>query len=46
MAHEYSRVGFNSSVEVNEVNLSLSNGGVTAPRDFCEAYVGLNLWLL
>ena len=29
MAHQYSRVGFNSSVEVNEVNLSLSYGGVT-----------------
>ena len=28
MAHQYSRVGFNSSVEVNEVNLSLSYGGV------------------
>ena len=28
MAHQYSRVGFNSSVEVNEVNLSLSFGGV------------------
>ena len=28
MAHQYSRVGFKSSVEVNEVNLSLSYGGV------------------
>ena len=28
MAHQYSRVGFNSSVKVNEVNLSLSYGGV------------------
>ena len=28
MAHQYSRVGFNSSVEVNKVNLSLSYGGV------------------
>ena len=28
MAHQYSRAGFNSSVEVNEVNLSLSYGGV------------------
>ena len=28
MAHQYSQVGFNSSVEVNEVNLSLSYGGV------------------
>ena len=28
MAHQYSRVGFNSSVEVNEVNLSSSYGGV------------------
>ena len=28
MAHQYSRVGFNSSVEVNEVNLSVSYGGV------------------
>ena len=28
MAHQYSRVGFNSSGEVNEVNLSLSYGGV------------------
>ena len=30
MAHQYSRVGFKSSVEVNEVNLSLSYGGVEA----------------
>ena len=29
MAHQYSRVGFDSSVEVNEVNLSLYYGGVT-----------------
>ena len=28
MAHQYSQVGINSSVEVNEVNLSLSYGGV------------------
>ena len=28
MAHQYSRVGFKSSVEVNEVNLSLSYVGV------------------
>ena len=28
MAHQYSRVGFNSAVEVKEVNLSLSYGGV------------------
>ena len=28
MAHQYSRVGFKLSVEVNEVNLSLSYGGV------------------
>ena len=28
MAHQYSRVDFNSSVEVNEVNLSLYYGGV------------------
>ena len=28
MAHQYSRVGFKSSVEVNDVNLSLSYGGV------------------
>ena len=28
MAHQYSRVGLKSSVEVNEVNLSLSYGGV------------------
>ena len=28
MAHQYSRVGFDSSVEVNEVNLSLYYGGV------------------
>ena len=28
MAHQYSRVGFNSYVEVSEVNLSLSYGGV------------------
>ena len=28
MAHQYSRVGFNSAVEVNEVNLNLSYGGV------------------
>ena len=28
MAHQYSRVGFKSSVKVNEVNLSLSYGGV------------------
>ena len=28
MTHQYSRVGFKSSVEVNEVNLSLSYGGV------------------
>ena len=28
MAHQYSRVGFKSSVEVNEVNLSLSYDGV------------------
>ena len=28
MAHQYSRVGFNSSLEVNGVNLSLSYGGV------------------
>ena len=34
MAHQHSRVGFNSSVEVNEINLSLSYGGVI--RD-CEA---------
>ena len=27
MAHQYSRVGFKSSVEVNEVNLSLSYAG-------------------
>ena len=33
MAHQYSRVGFNSSVEVNEVNLSLSYGGVGMPYD-------------
>ena len=32
MAHQYSRVGFKSSVEVNEVNLSLSYGGV-----FCNS---------
>ena len=30
MAHQYSRVGFKSSVEVNEVNLSLSYGGVAS----------------
>ena len=30
MAHQYSRVGFNSAVEVNEVNLNLSYGGVTS----------------
>ena len=28
MAHQYSRVGFDSSVKVNEVNLSLYYGGV------------------
>ena len=28
MAHQYSQVGFKLSVEVNEVNLSLSYGGV------------------
>ena len=28
MAHQYSRVGFKSSVEVNQVNSSLSYGGV------------------
>ena len=28
MAHQYSRAGLNSSVEVNEVNLSLSYGVV------------------
>ena len=28
MGHQYSQVGFNSSVEVNEVNLSLSYGDV------------------
>ena len=28
VAHQYSRVGFDSSVEVNEVNLSLYYGGV------------------
>ena len=28
VAHQYSQVGFNSSVEVNEVNLSLYYGGV------------------
>ena len=27
VAHQYSRVGFDSSVEVNEVNLSLYYGG-------------------
>ena len=27
MAHQYSQVGFDSSVEVNEVNLSLYYGG-------------------
>ena len=32
MAHQYSRVGFKSSVEVNEVNLSLSYGGVYKRR--------------
>ena len=32
MAHQYSRVGFSSSVEVNEVNLSLSYGGVLSIR--------------
>ena len=32
MAHQYSRVGFKSSVEVNEVNLSLSYGGVGSHR--------------
>ena len=31
MAHQYSRVGFKSSVEVNDVNLSLSYGGVHIP---------------
>ena len=30
MVHQYSRVGFNLSVEVNEVNLSLSYGGACA----------------
>ena len=33
MAHQYSRVGFNSSVEVNEVNLSLYYGGVRSNID-------------
>ena len=32
MAHQYSRVGFKLSVEVNEVNLSLSYGGVIAAQ--------------
>ena len=35
MAHQYSRVGFKSSVEVNEVNLSLSYGGVVAGETIC-----------
>ena len=33
MAHQYSRVSFKSSVEVNEVNLSLSYGGVAYLQD-------------
>ena len=35
MAHQYLRVGFNSSVEVNEVNLSLSYGGVVQLHPLC-----------
>ena len=38
MAHQYSRVGFNSSVEVNEVNLSLSYGGVVC--QLCPFVIG------
>ena len=38
MAHQYSRVGFNSSVEVNEVNLSLSYGGVLLTYPFEEVH--------
>ena len=40
MAHQYSRVGFKSSVEVNEVNLSLSYGGVaqSVKVSKCEAF--------
>ena len=42
MAHQYSQVGFNSSVEVNEVNLSLSYGGVWWE---CVGFTGMNLTL-
>ena len=36
MAHQYSRVGFKSSVEVNDVNLSLSYGGVHGTHEPIE----------
>ena len=38
MAHQYSRVGFKSSVEVNEVNLSLSYGGVAIRHQLRRSY--------
>ena len=41
MAHEYSRVGFNSSVEVNEVNLSLSYGGVCPDIETSWCHAGI-----
>ena len=44
MAHQYSRVGFKSSVEVNEVNLSLSYGGVLDPYGvLCNQLVTLQV---
>ena len=37
MAHQYSRVGFNSSVEINKVNLSLYYGGVICRGSICHS---------
>ena len=45
-AHQYSRVGFNSSVEVNEVNLNLSYGVVIPPRVMASSAMGLKLGFL
>ena len=39
MAHQYSRIGFKSSVEVNEVNLTLSYGGVSNYSSFSSVFV-------
>ena len=47
MAHQYSRVGFKSSVEVNEVNLSLSYGGVYQNNDLTHhnpIWPQIDLW--